>query len=87
MLKQDEYLWKIGKWEGLIPGCDWLSRESNPDLNVDKFPKDLLWTIQILHHVAFATDNRNVVIANAKSGKGLLDVVRMLLQFITLSFE
>ena len=54
---------------------------------MDKYPKGILWTIQILHHVAFATDNRNVVIANAKSGKGLLGVVRMLLQFIILSFE
>ena len=30
--------------------------ESNPDLNVDKYPKNLLWTIQIRNHVAFATD-------------------------------
>ena len=30
-------------------------RESNPDLNVDKYPENL-WMVQVLHHVAFATD-------------------------------
>ena len=37
----------------------WLSKqcwESNPDLNVDKYSKNLLWTIQIIHHVASATN-------------------------------
>ena len=56
MLKQDEHLWRVGKWERLCTGCDsqqcW---ESNPDLSVDKYAKNL-WTIEILYHVASATN-------------------------------
>ena len=56
MLKQDEHLWRVGKWERLCTGCDsqqcW---ESNPDLSVDKYTKNL-WTIEILYHVASATN-------------------------------
>ena len=46
--------WQVGGtmlWLWLPQQC-W---ESNPYLNVDKYPKHLLWILQILHHVAFAT--------------------------------
>ena len=61
MLKKDEYLfyWRVGKWGGLCPECDCLSNAEkvrNPDLTMDKYPKILLCTIQILHHVALAID-------------------------------
>ena len=36
MLKQDEYLWSVGKWEG-CPGCDYLR-------SAEKVTKTWLWT-------------------------------------------
>ena len=55
MLKQDEHLWRVSKWERLCTGCDCLS-SAEKVTSMYMYPKNLLWTIQILHHVAFATD-------------------------------
>ena len=47
--------WQVGEtmhWLWLSQQC-W---ENDSDLNVDKYPKNALWTIQILHHVGSATN-------------------------------
>ena len=37
MLKKDEYLWTVGKWKGLCPGCDCFS-------SAEKVPQTWMWT-------------------------------------------
>ena len=70
ILKQDEYLWPVGKWEG-CPGCDDLSsaEKITKTWMWTNTPNTYLWTIQILNHVAFChkhvcKDVRKVDIAN-----------------------
>ena len=72
MLKQDEHLWRVSKWERLCTGYDCLS--SNSDLMDDSNS-----TSCCLCHRYVSKNVRKVCIA--KLGQGLLGVVSTLLQF------
>ena len=88
MFKQDKYLRRVGKWEGLCPSCDCLS-------SAEKVTKTWIWTNTpkpimdvsnstscYLCHQYVSKNVWKVGIANAKLGQGLLGAVRTLLSFV-----